>query len=128
MTLNDLLKFTVSQKASDLHLKPMRPPLLRIEGRLGAMQAQPLPPQDIEKMLFDVLNAKQKKHLEEHLYVDFGYSLPGISRFRATVFFQRGTTSAVFRRIPFDFPSLDDWGLPDIIRDMCHLPQGLILV
>ncbi len=118
----------VSQKASDLHLKPMRPPLLRIEGRLMPIQAQPLPPEHIDKLIKEVLSEKQKKHLDEFLYVDFGYSLPGVSRFRATVFFQRGTVSAVFRRIPFNFPSIDDWGLPEIIYDFCKLPQGLILV
>jgi twitching motility protein PilT len=118
----------VSQKASDLHLKPMRPPLLRIEGRLLPIQAQPLSPEELDQIVMDVLNAKQKKHLEENLYVDFGYSLPGVSRFRATIFYQRGTMSAVFRRIPFDFPSLDDWGLPQVLYDFCNLPQGLVLV
>ena len=128
MHLNDLLKFMVSQKASDLHLKPMRPPLLRIEGRLTPIQAQPLPPEHIDKLIKEVLTEKQKRHLEESLYVDFGYSLPGVSRFRATVFYQRGTPSAVFRRIPFNFPSIDDWGLPESIYDFCKLPQGLVLV
>ncbi len=92
------------------------------------IQAQPLPPEHIDKLIKEVLSEKQKKHLEEFLYVDFGYSLPGVSRFRATVFFQRGTVSAVFRRIPFNFPSIDDWGLPEVIYDFCKLPQGLILV
>lgn len=128
MHLNDLLKFMVQQKASDLHLKPMRPPLLRIEGKLLPIQMQPLPPEQIDKLLKDVLNEKQRKHLDENLYVDFGYSLPGVSRYRATVFYQRGTPSAVFRRIPFDFPSLDDWGMPDILYEFSRLPQGLVLV
>src|SRR5262245_47278367 len=126
MHLNDLLKFMVQQKASDLHLKPMRPPLLRIEGKLLPIQMQPLPPEQIDKLLKDVLNEKQKKHLEENLYVDFGYSLPGVSRYRATVFYQRGTPSAVFRRIPFDFPNIEDWGLPEILYDFAKLPQGLV--
>lgn len=128
MNLNDLLKFTVQQKASDLHLKPMRPPLLRVEGKLMPIKANPLPPDELSKMLQEVLTPKQKAHLDENLYVDFGYSLPGVSRFRATVFFQRGSLSGVFRRIPFSFPSLDDWGMPPILAELCHLPQGLILV
>lgn len=128
MHLNDLLKYTASHNASDLHLKPMRPPLLRVEGKLVPAQMQPLTPQDLDRMLKEVLSEKQKKHLEENLYVDFGHSLPGVSRFRATVYFQRGTVSAVFRRIPFDFPSLDDWGLPEVIKEICTLPQGLVLI
>jgi twitching motility protein PilT len=128
LTLDDLLKFMVSQKASDLHLKPMRPPLLRLEERLLAVKAAPLSPQDIEKLIVGVLSTKQKAHLDRRLYVDFGYSLAGISRFRATIFYQRGTLSAVFRRIPFDFPSIDDWGLPHVLYQFCYLPQGLVLV
>lgn len=128
MTLNDLLKFTVQQKASDLHLKPMRPPLLRVEGKLLPIKSAPIPPEEIQKMLLEVLTPKQKAHLDEHLYVDFGYSLPGVSRFRATMFFQRGSISAVFRRIPFSFPSLEDWGLPPVLAELCQVNQGLVLV
>jgi twitching motility protein PilT len=128
VTLDDLLKYMVGQKASDLHLKPMRPPLLRIDDRLLPVKGQPLSPQDIDKLVTPILAPKQRAHLEKRLYVDFGYSLHGISRFRATIFFQRGTISAVFRRIPFDFPSIEDWGLPHVIYEFCYLPQGLILV
>jgi twitching motility protein PilT len=128
LTLDDLLKFMVSQKASDLHLKPMRPPLLRLEERLLPVKAAPLSPQDIEKLVLGILTPKQKAHLDRRLYVDFGYSLAGVSRFRATVFFQRGTLSAVFRRIPFDFPTIDDWGLPHVLYQFCYLPQGMVLV
>jgi len=128
LTLDNLLQYMVSQKASDLHLKPMRPPLLRIEDRLLPTQAPPLQPEDVEKLVVNVLMPKQKSHLEKRLYVDFGYSLAGVSRFRATVFYQRGTLSAVFRRIPFDFPSIEGWGLPEVLLQMCYLPQGLVLV
>jgi twitching motility protein PilT len=128
LTLDDLLKFMVTQKASDLHLKPMRPPLLRLEERLLPVKSAPLSPQDIEKLVLAILTPKHKAHLDRRLYVDFGYSLAGVSRFRATVFFQRGTLSAVFRRIPFDFPSIEDWGLPHVLYQFCYIPQGLVLV
>jgi twitching motility protein PilT len=128
VTLDDLLKFMVTQKASDLHLKPMRPPLLRLEERLLPVKSAPLSPQDIEKLVLAILTPKHKAHLDRRLYVDFGYSLAGVSRFRATVFFQRGTLSAVFRRIPFDFPSIEDWGLPHVLYQFCYIPQGLVLV
>lgn len=101
---------------------------MRIEGRLLPIEAQPLSPEELDQILMEVLTAKQKSHLDEKLYVDFGYSLPGVSRFRATIFYQRGTISAVFRRIPFDFPSLEDWGLPAVLYEFCDLPQGLVLV
>jgi twitching motility protein PilT len=126
--VNELLKQCAAQEASDLHLKAMRPPLMRKEGKLYPTTGQPLSLQDIEALIMSILNEKQKAHLEEHLFVDFGYSLPGVSRFRATVFYQRSNLGAVFRRIPFDFPTLDDWGLPESIYDICKLPVGLVLV
>src|SRR5262249_14090464 len=103
----------------------MRPPLLRVEGKLLPVKAQPIPPEELTKMIQEMLTPKQKAHLDEKLFVDFGYSIPGVSRFRATVFFQRGTMSGVFRRIPFNFPNLEDWGLPPVLVELCHLPQGL---
>ncbi len=128
MHVNELLKYCASQEASDLHLKAMRPPLIRKEGKLYPTNGQPLSLQDLEELIQGILNPKQKAHLEEHLFVDFGYSLPGVSRFRATVFYQRSNLGAVFRRIPFDFPTLNDWGLPESIFEICKLPVGLVLV
>jgi twitching motility protein PilT len=74
-----------------------------------------LRPAVLREALYQVLNERQKAQLEEHLYVDFGYSVAGVSRFRGSVYFQRGTHAAVFRRIPFTFPTLEDWGLPDAL-------------
>lgn len=128
MHVNDLLKYCASQEASDLHLKSMRPPLIRKEGKLFPTSGQPLSLPDLEELIMSILNPKQKAHLEEHLFVDFGYSLPGVSRFRATVFYQRSNLGAVFRRIPFDFPTLEDWGMPEVIYEICKMNDGLVLV
>ncbi len=128
MTIDELLRFMVQQGASDLHLKPMRPPLLRMKGKLLPLKADPLHPERLCEMLTGLLNDKLKKQLEENCAIDFGHSVPGISRFRASVFRQRGTLCAVFRRVPFEFPSLEDWGLPPILADLAKLPQGLVLI
>jgi twitching motility protein PilT len=128
MTIDELLRFMVKQEASDLHLKPMRPPLLRIKGKLLPLKTDPLHPDLLREMLQSLLTDRYKAVLEEHCAVDFGHSVPGVSRFRASVFLQRGTLSAVFRRVPFEFPSLEDWGLPAIISDFAKLPQGLVLI
>jgi twitching motility protein PilT len=128
MTIDDLLKFMVSQSASDLHLKPMRPPLVRIKGKLLPLRADALQPDLIRDMLGSILTDRMRATLEEHFAVDFGYSLSGVSRFRATVFYQRGTLSGVFRRVPFDFPTLEDWGLPVVLSELATLNQGLVLI
>ncbi len=128
MAIEDLLKFMVRQNASDLHIKPMRPPLLRLKGKLVSLNMEPLVPDLIKEMLHGILTEKQRKLLEEEFYVEFGYSMPGLSRFRTSIYFQRGTLSAVFRRVPFEFPSIDDWGLPEVIKEFSFLPQGLVVV
>ncbi len=128
MKIDDLLRFMVKQGASDLHLKPMRPPLVRINGKLLPLKTDPLHPDLIKEMLSSILNDRMREVLDEKLASDFGYSLPGVSRFRASVFFQRGTLSGVFRRVPFDFPSLEDWGLPPVLTEFASLPQGLVLL
>ena len=128
MKIDDLLRFMVQQEASDLHVKPMRPPLLRIKGKLLPLKSEPLPPDLIREMLNAILTERNREALESGLAVDFGYSLAGVSRFRASVFHQRGTLSGVFRRVPFDFPTLDDWGLPEVLQETATLPQGLVLI
>ena len=126
--LDDLLRFIVQQEASDLHLKPMRPPLLRLKGKLIPLKGPPTRPEDLDRLLQGLLTERQRRILDERLCVEFGYSLPGVSRFRGTVFYQRGTLGAVFRRVPFMFPTLDDWGLPEVLKQLTELKQGLVLI
>ncbi len=126
--IDDLLRFMTEQQASDLHLKPMRPPLLRVGGKLLPLKQEPLQPDVLREMLESLLTERMRRVLDERLAADFGYSLPGVSRFRCSVFHQRGTLAAVFRRVPFEFPSLEDWGLPEVLHDLARLPQGLVLI
>jgi twitching motility protein PilT len=127
LSIDELLRFMVEQQASDLHLKPMRPPLIRLNGKLLPLKSDPIPPEAIPKMLDAILNDRLRDTLETNMAVDFGYSLSGVSRFRASVFQQRGTRSAIFRRVPFDFPTLEDWGMPEVLQEFARLPQGLVL-
>jgi twitching motility protein PilT len=106
----------------------MRPPLLRIKGKLLPLKTDPLHPDLLREMLNGLLNDRMRTRLENECAVDFGHSVPGVSRFRASVFMQRGTLSAVFRRVPFEFPSLDDWGLPPILTELTKISQGLVLI
>ena len=128
MTIDELLRFMVQQEASDLHLKPMRPPLLRMKGKLLPLKTDPLHPDLLRDMLNGLLNDRMRKQLDEQCAIDFGHSVSGVSRFRASVFLQRGTLSAVFRRVPFEFPTLEDWGLPPVLSELTRIPQGLVLI
>jgi len=127
-SLNDLLIYAAKQQASDLHLKPMRPPLVRINGKLIPIKTEPLKPQDLEKMLLPILNRPQREKFDMVQSVDFGYGVPGVARFRANLYMQRGTVGAVFRRIPIQILGIEALELPLAIRDLAHIPDGLVLV
>jgi twitching motility protein PilT len=128
MELDRLLKFMTDKGASDLHLKPTRPPLLRINGRLIPIEAPPLKPEDLSEMLMGILTPRQKIKLEERMSVDTGYGVRGLARFRCNMYMQRGTIAAAFRRIPYQIKSVEELELPSVLLDFCDLPMGLVLV
>jgi twitching motility protein PilT len=116
------------KEASDLHLKPMRPPLLRIKGKLIPLNTEALAPKDLEEMLLEILTPAQREKLEKNQSVDLGYGLTGVARFRANFYVQRGSVAAAFRRIPFKLPSIDDLGLPEVLESFVHIPAGLVII
>ncbi|HEU5250712.1 MAG TPA: PilT/PilU family type 4a pilus ATPase [Thermoanaerobaculia bacterium] len=128
MKLAEFLRFMAGKEASDLHLKPMRPPLLRIKGKLVPLKSEALQPKELEEMLLEILTPAQRQKLEQHQSVDIGYGLTGVARFRANVYVQRGSLAAVFRRIPFKLPSIEELNLPEVIETFVHLPAGLVIV
>jgi len=126
--LEQLLQLMTDREASDLHLKPMRPPLIRVNGRLFPLEAEPLEPAEVESMVMGILSPAQKQRLEERMAVDIGYGITGMARFRGNIFRQRGTLAASFRRIPYEIPTVDELELPPTLLDFCDLPMGLVLV
>jgi twitching motility protein PilT len=126
--LRELLMFMTKKGASDLHLKPMRPPLLRIQGRLIPIKAKPIKPKEVEEMLFSILTPAQQRKFEQAQAVDLGYGVPGVARFRCNMYLQRGTIAAVFRRVPFEIQDVGSLHLPDVIETFTDYPAGLVLV
>ncbi|HVR39506.1 MAG TPA: PilT/PilU family type 4a pilus ATPase [Thermoanaerobaculia bacterium] len=128
-SLNELLVYMSKQNASDLHLKPMRPPLIRVQGKLVPTPgAPPLKPTDLEKLLLPILNRAQREKFDAVQSVDFGYGVPGIARFRGNLYMQRGTVGAVFRRIPIQVSTVDQLELPIAVKELTQIPDGLVLV
>ncbi len=128
MELDRLLKLMTDKGASDLHLKPTRPPLLRISGRLLPLEAETLTMDVLSEMLLSILNPRQKAKLEEKMSVDLGYGVRGLARFRCNIYMQRGNIAACFRRIPYQIKSLEDLDLPKVLLEFCSMPMGLVLV
>lgn len=128
MDLDRLLKLMTDKGASDLHLKPTRPPLLRIAGRLMPLDTEPLTPDELGEMLLGILSPRQKLKLEEKMSVDTGYGVRGLARFRCNMYMQRGNIAASFRRIPYQIKTLEDLDLPKVLLEFADLPMGLVLV
>ncbi|MDX1632390.1 MAG: PilT/PilU family type 4a pilus ATPase [Thermoanaerobaculia bacterium] len=128
MQIDELLRTMTEHGASDLHLKPTRPPLMRINGKLLPLESDPLEPAQVKEMIDEILTPKQQETLEETMAVDLGYGVHGLARFRGNVYIQRGTLAAAFRLIPYDIMNLEELELPEVLLEFCDLPMGLILV
>jgi len=127
--MNELLKLMVNKGASDLHLTVPSPPVLRIDGVLIPQEDLPLlTAKDVELALEQVANQEQRSVFDREWELDFAYSVPGLARFRVNALRQRGVMSLAFRFVPFYIPSIDEWGLPQIFKELILKPRGLILV
>jgi twitching motility protein PilT len=128
ITLNQLLKAAVKQEASDLHIVAGSPPVLRVDGKILRIKAEPLSPEDCRRICYSVLTDFQKSRFEEEKDLDFSFGIKGMARFRGNVFYQRGAVSGVFRRVSLTIPDMAELGLPKSVQDIVRLPQGLVLV
>ena len=127
--MRTLLKITMEANASDLHLTENTPPVLRIDGKLRMIKDfPPLSREDSKKLIYSILNDMQKEIFEREKELDFSLALPGMDRFRVNVHIQRGSVEAAFRRIPSRIPSMEELGLPYIVKDLARKPNGLVLV
>ncbi len=128
MLLTKLLTEIKQKNASDLHIRSMLPPVMRIDGNLYRGDHPALSTEEIEAMAQSIMNDNLKKKFTQKLSVDTSYSVPGVGRFRVNIFRQRGTTSLVFRNIPFVIPTIESLNLPQVIKSFCDKPQGLVIV
>jgi len=101
---------------------------MRIDGNLCRGDHPPLSTEEIEAMAQTIMNDNLKKKFQQKFSVDTSYSVPGVGRFRVNIFRQRGTTSLVFRNIPFTIPTVEALNLPQVIKSFCDKPQGLVIV
>jgi twitching motility protein PilT len=114
--------------ASDLHLAAGNQPLLRLRGSMERVKYKTLEHDELKRMLYEIAPEEKVKIFEESGDVDFGYEIPGLSRYRANFFNQKWGMGAVFRAIPTVIPSAEDLGLPPVIVKLASLPKGLVLV
>ncbi|MEZ5813227.1 MAG: type IV pilus twitching motility protein PilT [Alphaproteobacteria bacterium] len=128
MDLTQLLAFTMQNNASDLHLSAGSPPIIRVNGLIKRVKADALSSDDIRTMLYSVMTEDQRAEYEKNMELDFAIALGEKARFRVNGFTTRLGASAVFRTIPTEVPTMEDLGLPPVMRRFSELEKGIILV
>lgn len=129
MHINELLTLMVNRGASDLHLTVPSPPVLRIDGALVPQEDMPpMTAKDVALALEQTATEEQRAVFDREWELDFAYAVPGLARFRVNALRQRGVISLALRFVPFYVPSIDEWGLPQIFKDLILKPRGIILI
>src|SRR5579875_1185021 len=124
------LEHLSARQGSDLHVKVGSPPMIRVDGELAPIPGlEPLKPVDTEMAVGEILRDPSRvEELRRDGELDFGFSVPGLARFRVNVFQQRGSMSIVCRRIPYGITSIQELGLPDVVRQLAEEPRGIVIV
>ena len=128
MDISELLAFSVSNKASDLHLSSGLPPMIRVHGDVRRLNVAPLEHTEVHSMIYDIMNDSQRKAYEEALECDFSFEIPGLARFRVNAYNQERGASAVLRTIPSKVLTLEELNAPRIFGELAMRPRGLVLV
>jgi len=126
--MEDLLQVVVDEGASDLHIHVGVPPVIRLHGRLVHLDLPSLGPEDTEQLMRAITSEAHIQKVREQGGTDFGFAYGDVSRFRVSVFKERGNYGVVLRQIPNKLMSLEQIGLPPSIKDLLFRPRGLILV
>jgi twitching motility protein PilT len=128
--IESALRMLIERDGSDLHIKVGSPPMARIHGHLGPlMDVPPLEPEQTEVALDAIIpSAKLRQEFGEVGEADFAYAIPGVSRFRVNAFRQRGSVSIACRAIPFAVRTIDELGLPQVVRDLADSQRGIVLL
>lgn len=114
--------------ASDLHLSSGSQPIIRLQGEMQRIKYKVLEHEELKKLLYEITPENKAKIFEETGDIDFAYEVPHLARYRVNFFMQKRGIGAVFREIPQKILSLDDLGLPGVLKNLALLPKGLVLV
>jgi twitching motility protein PilT len=127
--IDQALRTLVEREGSDLHVKVNSPPVARMHGELVPLEGfGALTDADTEKALHDIAEVRSLTEFEQAGEADFSYAVPDVSRFRVNAFKQRGSISIVCRAIPFEIRSIEQLGLPEVVRDLADEQRGIVLV
>ena len=128
MDITELLAFSVKNGASDLHLSSGLPPMIRVDGEVKRINLPAMEHKDVHRLIYDIMNDKQRRDYEEQLETDFSFEVPGVARFRVNAFNQNRGAGAVFRTIPSKVLTMEQLGLGQTFKNIAEYPRGLVLV
>ncbi|EKD70684.1 MAG: hypothetical protein ACD_46C00437G0003 [uncultured bacterium] len=129
MDMKELLQYSVNQNASDLHILPELPPMVRIHGDLIPVKnVAILTAEKTKELLYSVMTITQQENFEKTLEFDMALSVPDVGNFRVSAMHQLHGVAGIFRVIPERVPTFEELNLPPILKTLSMLPHGLILV
>src|ERR1044071_5995292 len=128
MDLMEFLGVMVERNASDIYLTVASPPMYRIQGIVQPIGEHVFTPEELETLAKSFMNERQWSQFAEHMEMNLALSYRKLSRFRVNVFRQRGSVGIVIRRIRTEIETLDELGLPQILKDISMTKRGLVLI
>jgi twitching motility protein PilT len=129
MDILTMVRLAAAKGASDMHIVAGSPLLLRIKGSIEPVpETGQLSAEDIDAALKEISTEEQRAEFQRNLELDFGFTVPGISRIRCNAARERGTTSLVIRLLPFSIPTIDELGLPLVCKELVLKPRGLVVI
>jgi len=127
MDIVTILKAVVKHDASDLFITAGRPPSLKVNGKLATLTQAPLTETEARDLVISTMNDEQKKAFERDKECNYGIDSASAGRFRVSAFFQRNKTAMVLRRIKDKIPTIEELGVPEIIKELAMTKRGLVL-
>lgn len=128
MDITELLSYAVEAKSSDLHLSAEAPPMIRVDGDIRKMNIPPLTHEQVQELLYSIMNERQRNEYQQNFECDFSYEVPQLARFRVNAFTQNRGAGAAFRTIPSEVMTLEQLRAPEIFKTIADSPRGLVLV
>ncbi len=125
--VSDLLRLLVTRNGSDLFLTAEFPPAIKVDGKVSKVSPQPLTGAHTVTLARAIMNDKQAAEFERTKECNFAISPAGIGRFRVSAFMQQGHVGMVLRTIPAHIPTIDEMGLPVILKDIAMTKRGLVI-
>ena len=126
--INEYLKYMVEKDASDIYFTVGVPPAFRIEGVVSVYGDRALSAEDTKNFAYAIMNERQRAKFEEEMEMNLAIFQPEYGRFRVNIFRQKSFIGIVIRQIKLTIKTIDDWGLPAIMKDICMSKRGLVLV